>query len=213
VNEHRILRQAPAALLLLLSLAGCGSLFHSNAPARTTYELTVDPKPAGAPLAADLAVLAPRVRRGLDNDRIAVLYPDHRLEFLAAARWSGPLDEMMQDLALQAFRASAALHTVDTDASAFESGYWLELEVVEFQAEYPDTRAEAAPTVHVHLVGRVGASKDRRLLGEFDAEAHQAAADNRLDAVVAAYNQATGASLARVVAETTEILGRDLKAH
>jgi cholesterol transport system auxiliary component len=192
---------------LFLSLAGCGSLFHSSAPAPTTYQLAVEQKPAGAPLAADLAVLAPRVRRGLDNDRIAVQYPDRRLDYLAGARWSGPLDEMLQDLTLEAFWQAGVLHTVDTDASAFESGYWLEIEVADFQAEYKDNRA--APVVHVHLVARVGRAQDRRLLGEFDAEARQPAADNRLTAVVAAYNQATDATLARVVAESTEIVRRN----
>jgi len=31
---------------------------------------------------ADLAVLRPRVRKGLETDRIAVLYPDRRLDYL-----------------------------------------------------------------------------------------------------------------------------------
>jgi len=198
-----------AVSALFLSLAGCGSLFHSSAPAPTTYQLAVDEKPTAAPLGADLAVLALRVRRGLDNDRLAVLYPDHRLEYLAAARWSGPLDEMLQDLTLQAFWQAGALHTVDTDTSAFGSGYWLEIEVADFQAEYKGTRADAAPVIHVHLVGRVGSAQDRHLLGEFDAEARQPAADNRLTAMVAAYNQATDTALARVVAETTDIVRRN----
>ena len=200
--------------LCALLLSGCtGSLFHSNAPAITIYQLSVDAKPGGAPLAADLAVLRPGIRSGLDNDRIAVVYPDHRLDYLAAARWSGPLDEMLQDLALQAFRGAGALRNVDTDTSAFASGYWLELEVVDFQAEYPAGRPDAAPTVHVHLVGRVGMSGDRRLLGEVEAEARQQAADNRLTAIIQAYNQASASALARVVAETADTLRRNLETH
>jgi ABC-type uncharacterized transport system auxiliary subunit len=195
----------------MLALAGCGSLFHSNAPAFTTYQLSVTPKPVAAPIAADLAVLATRVRSGLDNDRIAALYPDRRLDYFAAARWAGPLDEMLQDLTLQAFRGASALRNVDTDASAFASGYWLEIDVVEFQAEYPDTRAGGPPTVHVHLVGRIGGAGDRHLLGEFDAETRRAAASNRLTAIVEAYNQAADAALAKIVAETSAVLGRNLE--
>jgi ABC-type uncharacterized transport system auxiliary subunit len=199
----------------MLTLAGCGSLFHSNAPAPTTYQLSVEPKPAVAPIAADLAVLTPRVRSGLDNDRIAALYSDRRLDYFAAARWAGPLDEMLQDLTLQAFRGASALRNVDTDASAFASGYWLEIDVVDFQAEYPDTRAGAgeAPTVHVHLVGRIGGAGDRHLLGEVDAETRQPAASNRLTAIVQAYNQAADAALAKIVAETTAALGRNLESR
>jgi ABC-type uncharacterized transport system auxiliary subunit len=200
-----------AAMLSMLSLAGCGSLFRSHAPATTTYELSVAPRPAGAPIAADLAVLGPRVRNGLDNDRIAALYPDRRLDYFAAARWSGPLDEMLLDLTLQAFRGTAALRNVDTDASAFASGYWLELDVVDFQAEYTATATGEAPTVHVHLVGRIGSAGDRHLLGQVDAETRQRAASNRLTAVVEAYNQSADQALAKVVAETTETLRRDLE--
>jgi ABC-type uncharacterized transport system auxiliary subunit len=204
-----------AAMLSMLSLAGCGSLFRSHAPATTTYQLSVAPRPAAAPIEADLAVLSPHVRGGLDNDRIVALYPDLHLDYFAAARWSAPLDEMLLDLTLRAFRGTAALRNVDTDASAFPSGYWLELDVVDFQAEYPDTRAATgeAPTVHVHLVGRIGGGNDRHLLGQVDAETRQRAASNRLTAVVEAYNQAADQALAKVVGETTETLRRNLESR
>jgi ABC-type uncharacterized transport system auxiliary subunit len=202
-----------AATLSMLSVAGCGSLFRSHAPATTTYQLSVAPQPAAAPIAADLAVLAPHVRGGLDNDRIAALYPDRRLDYFAAARWSAPLDEMLLDLTLQAFRGTAVLRNVDTDASAFASSYWLELDVVDFQAEYTDTATGEAPTVHVHLVGRIGGGGDRHLLGQVDAQTRQRAASNRLTAVVEAYNQAADQALAKVVAETTETLRRNLESR
>jgi cholesterol transport system auxiliary component len=203
-----------AAMLSTLSLAGCGALFRSHAPVTTTYQLSLAPQAAGAPIEANLAVISPHVRGGLDNDRIAVLYPDRRLDYFAAARWSAPLDEMLLDLTLQAFRGAAVLRNVNTDASAFASGYWLELDVVDFQAEYPDTAGTGgAPTVHVHLVGRIGGGGDRHLLGQVDAETRQRAASNRLTAVVEAYNQATGQVLGKVVAETTETLRRHLESR
>jgi ABC-type uncharacterized transport system auxiliary subunit len=203
-------------MLSMLSLAGCGgSLFRSHAPATTTYQLSVAPRAAAAPIAADLSVLTPHVRGGLDNDRIAALYPDRRLDYFAAVRWSAPLDEMLLDLTLQAFRGTAVLRNVDTDASAFASGYWLELDVVEFQAEYPDILSAGgeAPSVHVHLVGRIGGGGDRRLLGQVDADIRQRAASNRLTAVVEAYNQAADQALTKVVDETTDTLRRNLESR
>jgi len=210
------MKYLPAVMLSMLSLAGCGgSLFRSHAPATTTYQLSVAPHAGGAPIEADLAVLRPHVRGGLDNDRIAVLYPDRRLDYFAAARWSAPLDEMLLDLTLQSFRGTAVLRNVDTDASAFASRYWLELDVVDFQAEYSDARSAAgeAPVVHVHLVGRIGGGGDRHLLGQVDAETRQRAANNRLTAVVEAYNQAADQALGKVVAETTETLRRNLESR
>jgi ABC-type uncharacterized transport system auxiliary subunit len=189
-------------MLALFGLGACtGSLFRSHAPASITYLLSVEPRAgAAAEIPADLTVLMPRVRTGLDTDRIAVLYPDRRLDYFAAARWSGPLDETLQDLLLQAFRTDARFRNVHTDTSAFVAGYWLEVDVVDFQAEYAASSGGAPPTVHVHLLGRVGNAGDRRVIGQFEAEARQAAADDRLTGIVAAFNQAANAALADLVA-------------
>jgi ABC-type uncharacterized transport system auxiliary subunit len=154
----------------------------------------------------DLAVLKPRLRIGLESDRIAVLYPDRRLDYFADARWSGPLGEVLQDLVLQEFHSRANLRTVSSDASVFSSTYWLEIEVTDFQAEYAS--AAAAPTVRVHFLARLGSSGDRRILGQYDAGAEQPAADNRLTAIVDAYSRAADAALTEIVAHVDETLAR-----
>jgi ABC-type uncharacterized transport system auxiliary subunit len=147
----------------------------------------------------DLAVLKPRVRSGLESERIAVLYPDRRLAYYAGARWSGPLEHVLQDLAVQVFHTRARFGSVNADASAFASACWLELEVTDFQAEY--ARADAAPVVHVHFMARVGNSIDRKVLGRFEADAVQAATDNRMAAIVAAYEVAADKALAEIAAD------------
>jgi len=200
-----------------LALSGCGgSLFQSKVPPPSVYLLSAGAAaPSGAEIPADLAVLKPRVRIGLDSDLIAVLYPNRRLDHFAGARWSGPLDEVLQDLAMQVFRARANLRSVHAESSAFGSGYWLEIDVEDFQAEYSaDTGAggSAAPTIHVHLLGRVGSSADRRILGQFEADDRQRAADNRLTVIVEAYNRAADTALAQIVADTTRTLGKTLEA-
>ncbi len=200
-----VLAAAAAALL-----AGCaGSLFQSKAAVPTVYLLSAAAAPgaaapSGTVIPADLAVLRPRIRTGLESDRIAVLYPDRHLDYFADARWSGPLDEVVQDLAVQAFRAGAGLRNVSTDASAFASGYWLEIYVADFQAEY--TSAAAAPTIRVHLSARLGGAGDRRVLAAYDADAMQPAADNRLTAIVGAYEKAADDALARIAADAVRTL-------
>jgi cholesterol transport system auxiliary component len=196
-------------LLLLMAsvcLAGCGSLFQTKAAPPTMYLLSMA-KPASenaAALAVDLAVLKPRVRVGLDTDRIALLYPDRRLDYFANVRWSGPTDELMQELAVQEFRASGSVRNVDGDASAFASGYWLELEVADFQAEYP--AAANPPDIHVRLLARLGSSTDRRVLARFEADAMVTATDNRMSAIVDAYNHAADRALSAIVADSVETL-------
>ena len=99
---------------------------------------------------------------------------------------------------MQAFHGR--FRNVGTDTSAFSGGYWLEIEVVDFQAEYaPASAGGGAPTVHVHLVARIGNAGDRRMLGEFDADTRQPAANNRLTAIVAAYDDAANRALAEIV--------------
>ena len=221
-------RQAPwcdlvRASILVLGVCswatGCtGSLFRSKVVPPSIYLLSAPPginaaassaPAAPAPLAADLAVLKPRVRAGLDTDRIAVLYPDRRLQYFADARWSGSLDDVVQDLAVQAFRNGAQLQNVSADASVFGSGYWLEIEIADFQAEYAS--AGAPPTINVRLLARVASAGDRNILGSFTAAARQTAADNRLTAIVDAYERAVNAALAEIVEGTSRTLTESLK--
>jgi cholesterol transport system auxiliary component len=204
-------------MLLVLGVCGwaaacTGSLFQSKVVAPSTYLLSAPAAAsaaAPAPLAADLAVLKPRVRAGLDTDRIAVLYPDRRLQYFADARWSGSLDDVVQDLAVQAFRNGAQLQNVSADASVFGSGYWLEIEIADFQAEYAS--AGAPPTINVRLLARVGSAGARHILGSFNTEARQIATDNRLTAIVDAYERAVNAALAEIAEGTSRMLTETLK--
>jgi cholesterol transport system auxiliary component len=201
-----------AALLALLgvTLAACaGSLFKNKAAPPTLYTLgatrsTPTDDPPGQDPPSDLAVLRPRVRAGLDTDRIAALYPDRHMDYFADVRWSGPLDEVLQDLAVQQLEVNPGLRNVSADASVFASPYWLEIEVTDFQAEY--SAAGGPPTVHVHLRARVGNSADRHVLGRFEPDVRQAAADNRMSAIVDAYNRAADQALAEIATGVTATL-------
>jgi cholesterol transport system auxiliary component len=202
-------RQTTLLAIAALALSGCGgSFFQTKAAPPALYLLSATVRPAAgahpAQIPADLAVLKPRVRAGLETDRIAALYPERRLEYFADAHWSGPLDEVIQQLAVQQFHATANLRNVSADGSAFASNYWLELEVTDFQAEY--SAAGAAPVVHVNFLARVGTSADRRILATLEANAEQAASANRLAAIVDAYNRAADHALAEIIAGTVQAL-------
>jgi len=210
-----IARASILALGVCVWATACtGSLFHSKAVPPSIYLLSAPPgtnaasssasAAAPAPTTVNLAVLKPRVRTGLDTDRIAVLYPDRRLQYFADARWSGPLDDVVQDLAVQAFRNDARLQNVGSDASAFMSGYWLEIEIADFQAEY--AAAGGSPTINVRLLARVGSAGNRNILGSFTAAARQTATDNRLTAIVEAYELAVNSALAGIVGSTSRTL-------
>jgi cholesterol transport system auxiliary component len=212
VSRPRSRRRAPLAWASLafasLSLAACGGLFQTKARPPTMYMLSAMSQPAAgtvaAPIPADLAVLKPRTRAGLDTDRLAALYPDRRLDYFADVRWSGPLDEVVQDLAVQEFHSIGGLRNVSADASAFSSAYWLELQVTDFQAEY--SALGGAPSVHVRFLARIGNSGNRKILGEFAADIRQTASDNRMSAIVDAFNRAADQALAEIVAGAVQTM-------
>jgi cholesterol transport system auxiliary component len=198
------------AFACMIVLAACtGSLFKDKAIPPSVYLLSAGAA-GGAPgpqIPADLSVLRPRVRTGLESDRVAALYPDRRLDYFADARWSGPLDQVIHDLAVQTFLTQANLRNVSADPTVFASGYWLEIEVLDFQAEY--TAGADAPTVNVRLVGRLGSAGDRRVLARFDASSRQPAADNRLTAIIAAYEAAADATLKELAGDVTAAIGQN----
>jgi cholesterol transport system auxiliary component len=198
-----------ALLWSMALLTACaGSLFKNSTAPPTMYMLSAPApsaaEPASTAVPTELAVLKLRVRAGLDTERIAALYPDRRLDYFADARWSGPLDEVLQDLAVQVFHANPGLRNVSADASVFASAYWLEIEVTDFQAEYSANLA--APTVHVHFLARVGSSADRHVLGRFEPDIRVPAADNRMTAIVDAYNRAVDQALAEIAAGAAKTL-------
>ncbi|HUX74395.1 MAG TPA: ABC-type transport auxiliary lipoprotein family protein [Steroidobacteraceae bacterium] len=199
---------SPRTLVLLsgtLMLGACGgSLLQSKLDPPSIYLLSAHPGARGAAIAADLTVLKPEVRAGLRTDRIAALYPDRRLDYFAGARWSAPLDEVIQQLAIDSFRAHANLRTVVGDASTLAPANWLELEVVDFQAEY--AAGGGAPTIRAGFVARLEDARGRRVLQRFEAHATRKAADNRLAAIIAAYEQAADTALDEIVAATARAL-------
>ena len=79
--------------------------------------------------------------------------------------------------------------------------------MADFQAEYAGAGDSGPPTVHVHLVARLGASDDRHVVGRFEADVREPSADNRLTAIVDAYNRAASAALDKIVAGADQALG------
>jgi ABC-type uncharacterized transport system auxiliary subunit len=183
------------ACLVGLGLSGCGSLLQSHSPPTTVYLLSPAAATPGPAVAADLKIRKPHVRSGLNTDLIVALYPDRHLDHFAGAAWSGPVDEVVMDLALQSFRAGANLRSVVDAGAPAPGSYWLDIDVLDFQAEYGTA---TAPTVRVRLLARLGDSSGQ-VLGRFEADERRAAKENRLSAIVEAYDQSAGAALAQIV--------------
>ncbi len=185
----------------VICVASCtGSLLRSGRAPAVEYELSARGGARGPRIAADLKVLTPLVRAGLDTDWIAASYPDGRLSHFSGSRWSAPLDETIEQLAVQEFRARSGLRNVVPAASVMRSRYRLEIEVLAFQARYPS--GGGVPTVEAHFVARLGEVGKRVPLVRIDARVMRPARANRMSAIVAAFEAAADAALDRIVAAT-----------
>ncbi|HEX9474302.1 MAG TPA: ABC-type transport auxiliary lipoprotein family protein [Steroidobacteraceae bacterium] len=191
--------------------AGCTAL-HSSQEATQVYTLEVPvPASAAVPAAADkpiatglnearptLQVLRPIAAPGLDSERIAVVRNVSQLDYYAASRWPAPLPEVLQSLAVSALRASGQFRAVQSEGAAFAADEVLQLEIRRCQAEY---NGGGDAVVRVQLVATLGRRADRSLVASVSAESVAPVAENRLQAVIAAYRSAVGEALGQLVTQ------------
>jgi cholesterol transport system auxiliary component len=193
--KRRPLAAAAAALLA----AGCAGL-HSSEQATQVY--TLEPAwpatPARVTATVTLQVPRPLAAPGLDTNRIALTRGAQRLDYYAASSWPGPLPDFLQSLALDALRASGRFRAVQADTVAFAADQVLQIEVRRCQAEYA---GDGPPVAHVQLVATLGQRSDRSLIAGVSAESTAPAAENRMQAVVAAFQRALSEALGQLVAQ------------
>lgn len=200
-RSERSIRQRRAARLpwALLLLAGCSGGLRSNLPAVQVYVLQ---PPGAAPAAsarssATVQVLLPLAAPGLAGEGIVVLHPGQRLDYYSGARWAAAAPIMLQTLAIEALRASNRFAMVESDAGPFAADYVLSLELRHFEAEYRDS---GPPTVYVSLIGTLGRRGNRDGAVSVIADSRVRVEADRMQAVVAAFERATGDALSQLAA-------------
>jgi len=186
------------ALALLPWLVACSGL-RSSAPPLQSYVLRAAPPAqrlarAAAPRVT-LRVLYPTTAPGLDSEHIMLLRSDRRLSYYAASRWAARVPTVVEQLAVDTLRNTGAWAAVEDSRGTWSADYFLQLDIRRFEAD--DTEAGAPPLVHVTLDCTVGRrARDEEVIASFVAERAVSASENRLGAVVAAFEQAVGGALA-----------------
>lgn len=183
--------------LSALGLLACSGGLRSDEPAAQLWGLhppALQPAEATtvAPATGILRVQQPLVAAWLDNDRIALQRTDRSLDYFAANRWSARVGEMVAALALDVLRATGDYQAVEPEGSPFAFDETLQIEVRDFQAVYG---ADRTPTVKVMLVCTLGNRTDRSVLKTFTLAGSAVATDNRMRAIVAAFDAALGDAL------------------
>ena len=187
--------------LLLLAcgiavLPGCGSLLETTLPAPQAYVLRLAPATVALQAAnpGSLLVQRPEAGPGLASEHIALLRSGQRFDFYAASRWAAPSPDLVESVLVDQLRASGLFAAVFDDSSPYAPTYNLRCGLNRFEADY--TQGGSAPTVQVTLDCTLGRHRDRVLLVNFIAQGSVKADDDRVSAVIAAFETATAAAVA-----------------
>lgn len=177
--------------VLALAASGCtGSLLETKVPVPTVYVLAAAPASGESSSGSnvDLAISEPTTAPGLDTDRIAILRETRHLDYYREAQWGAVLPRVAQALVVGSLQNQHYFRSVSTEQARVSANYFLDLEVRDFQAEYASE--SAPPTIRVTLVGSLIRIKDRKLVAVVPSTVTLSAAENRLSAVVEAFENA-----------------------
>jgi cholesterol transport system auxiliary component len=181
-----------------VALSGCISLLPKSKPAQL-YRF--GPVPAGASAARPGSVAVFRTNGSFAgeaaDDRILTL-SGGKAAYIAESRWVAPAVVLFDEAVGQAFDASPI--RLIARGQQGRSAYALRLDVRNFEARYASGRG-AAPTVVVRVHAALSRS-DQTIVGEQIFEASVPAADNRVGAIVGAYDRAVSEVLGKLVAWT-----------
>jgi cholesterol transport system auxiliary component len=196
----------PLLLALAVSaigLSGCISLLPKSKPAQL-YSFV--PPPAAAPAAASAPSSAKAAavfrtngsfQQESADDRLLTVTGGHAA-YVADSRWVAPASVLFDQAVSQAFDASPV--RLIARGQQGKAAYALRLDVRNFEAHY-DNGDKAAPTVVVRLHAALNKA-DQTLVGEQMFEAKVTAGDNRVGAIVSAYDKAMGEVIGKLVAWT-----------
>ncbi|THD60205.1 ABC-type transport auxiliary lipoprotein family protein [Phenylobacterium sp.] len=182
-----------------LALSGCISLLPKSKPAQL-YRFGPPPAANAAP-ARPGAVAVFRTngqfQEEASDDRILTM-TGGRAAYIAQSRWVAPADTLFNEAVANAFDASPIRLIARGQQGRF--AYALRLDVRSFEARY-DSGSDAPPTVVVHLHAALTKS-DQSSVGEQDFEARVPASENRVGAIVTAFDKASAEAIGKMVAWT-----------
>jgi cholesterol transport system auxiliary component len=193
-------------VVITLSLCGCtGSFFESKSPVPQVYVLAAAaPAAEGEALKIDIAIGFPSTAPGLDTERVAVLRGANQLDYYSGAMWGDSAPHIVQYLLVSSLQRSNKFHSVTSEQARVAADYVLDIDLQDFQAEYD---AQSQPTAHVTLAVSLLRIKDRKLIGNWRISAAVPASNNRLSAVIEAFQAASQQVAAQVGASAAAAIG------
>lgn len=204
-----------AAATAAIGLSGCVSLFPKSEPV-TLYKLAIpagstpaSPTPAERPVSILLGPLA--FTRPASGDRILTTN-GQEAAFVGGARWAAPAPIMFQEALSAAFNQTPGL-SLSIRGSAVPSDFILRVDISTFEAQYsgqgpltaPGKKKQpvlGAPTAVVEAHVTLLNLRDKAEVSDMTFRETKPAADNRVTAIVSAYDDATEKLIHDIVAWT-----------
>jgi cholesterol transport system auxiliary component len=190
---------APIALTAL-ALAGCISLFPKTKPA-LLYRFGA-PAPASAPATPAAGGFAVRLSPigfpvAAASDRILTV-DGERVAYVAGGRWVTAAATLFESAVVQTFDARGGPARLLARGEIAPAALVLKLDVRRFEARYEQGPA-SAPTVLVEVYAALDNPADATQHRQRIFVERVPASDNRMEPIVAAYDQAVGKACAEVV--------------
>jgi cholesterol transport system auxiliary component len=186
----------------MLLLAGCEILPKVSEPI-DLYTLTPKTRyPEDLPQVGwQLIVEHPVAAAGLDTARIALQHTPYTLQYYARASWTDNAPAMVQTLLIESFESTGKILAVGREAIGLRPDYILKTDLREFQALYYDTEGPA-PTILVRMNAKLVEMPDRRIVASNTFESRVPAASNSFKDIIAAFDEALGQVIKRIVIST-----------
>jgi cholesterol transport system auxiliary component len=186
-----------AALVVATSLGGCVSLLPKAKPVQL-YRFGVTGASTAPPIHADeRGVLLEPVtfpREAMSDGILTV--EGTQTSYITGGRWVAPATILFRQALDQAFDASGPHTRLLSRGETGRAASLLQVEVVRFEADYTDPKA--APIIHVSIQGRLAAPDGQPIDAQvFDVQ--RPASENRIAAIVGAYDAATSEALTGLV--------------
>jgi cholesterol transport system auxiliary component len=188
-----------AAALAALSLGACVTVFPETKPVQL-YRFDAPQAPAAGPAASEpVGVFKGRTEfgRAVAGDRILTI-TGQEAAYIADARWVAPASILFDEALGQAFADNPGRARLAVRSEIARAPYFLRLDVRNFEAVY-ENGPRSAPTVVVRVRAVMTRSADRTLVGDETIETRVRAADNRVSAIVQAFDQAAGENIAALL--------------
>jgi cholesterol transport system auxiliary component len=195
---HTTLRSLTIAVAAV-ALTGCISLFPKSKPAglyRFGHMAAESSRPTAEKSFGVYKTPTVFTRSAMSDRLLSVT--NGEAAYISDARWVSPAIVLFDEAVARAFEGENSRARLVTRGEALKAAMALRLEVRSFETDYVNG-PKAPPEVLVEVRAVLTRSNDRTLIGDQVFVARVKTSENRLGAIVPAYDQAVGQVLSEIV--------------